>query len=448
MCTRIKQIVGWLAALLLMGAAAVNADSGAGAYSGWDDEPPLPPTPGNFSDLTFQITTSKGPLLPLEPMPLTIRLANRTPQAILGHRVSAPDGNLFKIHVASQGKPFEEFPSMDSAWQPLMMSQSRRVLEPGFEEVVRGFLCFAAKPDDKAGRYLLPASGVYQVKATLTNLDRTVTIESNVLDVSVAVPQGEDIAAYGYLRAVPDRAFLIFSRPVERREGPVFTGMQTFVDKFSTSRYAVYAYWRMGMAFCRPGATDDDRRQAIAFLEKAAATKDFLFSDDVSAQLVQLYVQVRELDKAKKRFLALAARSADGAVLGPAWKRLRSAILQASPKHEVRVRLHADWDTLKKRPDLNKMGIGFDAKELAWFPLEGKSLNPLKWNTAARLQVPAGTYRVSLRGGKPDTDFQTFVVLVPEVKVAGSMDIEVHLTEAHLAELDRLLNTPTPDTKP
>ena len=448
MCTRKRRIVGWLSMLLLMGAAAVNADSGAGAYSGWDDEPPLPPTPGNFADLTFQISTPKGPLLPLEPMPLTIRLANRTPQAVLGHRVSAPEGELLKIQVASKGKPFEEFRSMDSAWQPLMMSQSRRVLEPGFAEVVRGFLCFAARPDDKAGRYLLPSPGDYRVKATLTNLDRTATIESNVLDVSVAVPQGGDAAAYGYLRAVPDRAFLIFSRPVERRDGPVFTAMQTFIDRFPTSRYAVYAYWRMGMAFCRPGATDDDRRQAIAFLEKAAATKDFFLSDDVSAQLVGLYVQAGELDKAKERFLALAAGSANGAVVGPEWKRLRSAILQASLKHEVRVRLHADWDVLKKRPDLKKMGIGLDAKELAWFPLAGKSLNPLNWDTPALLQVPAGTYRVSLRGGKPDTDFHTFVVLVPEVKVAGSIDIEVHLTEAHLAELDRLLNAPPSDARP
>jgi hypothetical protein len=425
-----------------MGAAAANADSRG-------DEGPLPPTPGNFADLTFQITTSKGPLLPLEPMTLTIRLANRTPQAVLGHRVSAPDGNLFKIHVASKGKPFEEFPSMDSAWQPLVMSQSRRVLEPGFEEVVRGFLCFAARPDDKTGRYLLPSPGDYRVKATLTNLDRTVTIESNVLDVSVAVPQGEDAAAYDYLRAVPHRAFLMFSHPVERRDGPEFTGMQTFIDKFPTSRYAVYAYWRMGMDFCRPGATDDDRRQAIAFLEKAAATKDFFLSDDVLAQLVGLYVQVGELDKAKERFLALAAGSSDGRLVERALSRLGTAILETTPKHEVRVRLHADWDLLKKRPDLKKMGIGLDAKELAWFPLAGKSLNPLKWDTPALLQVPAGTYRVTLRGGKPGTDFHNYVILVPEVKVTGSMDIEVHLTEAHLAELDRLLDAQkAPAAKP
>ena len=437
MCAPMKGITGWLGVLLLLGAAAANADSRG-------DEGPLPPTPGNFADLTFQITTPKGPLLPLEPMPLTIRLANRTPQAVLGHRVSAPDGNLFKIHVASKGKPFGEFPSMDSAWQPLMMSQSRRVLEPGFEEVVRGFLCFAARPDDKTGRYLLPSPGDYRVKATLTNLDRTVTIESNVLDITVAVPQGGDIAAYGYLRAVPDRAFLIFSRPVERRDGPVFTGMQTFINRFPASRYAVYAYWRMGMAFCRPGATDDDRRQATAFLEKAAASKDFFLSDDVSAQLVELYVQAGELDKAKERFLALAAGSADGSVVGRALSRLRTAVLETSPKHEVRVRLHADWDALKKRPDLNKMGIGLDAKELAWFPLAGKSLNPLKWDTPALLQVPAGTYRVTLRGGKPGTDFHTYVILVPEIKVAGNMDIEVHLTDAHLAELDRLLDAQKP----
>ena len=377
-------------------------------------------------------------------MTLTIRLANRTPQAILGHTVSAPYGNLSKIYVASKGKPFEEFPSMDSAWEPLVMSQSRRVLEPGFEEVVRGFLCFAAKPDDKTGRYLLPSPGDYRVKATLANLDRTVTIESNVLDVRVAVPQGEDAAAYGYLRAVPHRAFLMFSHPVERRDGPEFTGMQTFIDGFPTSRYAVYAYWRMGMDFCRPGATDDDRHNAIAFLEKAAVARDFFFGDQVLAQLVKLYVQVGELDKAKERFLALAAASADGSVVGRALSRLRTAVLETSPKHEVRVRLYTDWDALKKRPDLNKMGIGLDAKGLAWFPLAGKSLNPLKWDTPALLHVPAGTYRVTLRGGKPDTDFHTFVVLVPEVKVTGSMDIEVHLTDAHLTELDRLLDAQKP----
>lgn len=90
------------------------------------------------------------------------------------------------------------------------------------------------------------------------------------------------------------------------------------------------------------------------------------------------------------------------------------------------------------------MGIGLDAKGLAWFPLAGKSLNPLKWDTPALLHVPAGTYRVTLRGGKPDTDFHTFVVLVPEVKVTGSMDIEVHLTDAHLTELDRLLDAQKP----
>ncbi|MGB2796561.1 MAG: hypothetical protein WBD75_10025 [Phycisphaerae bacterium] len=377
-------------------------------------------------------------------MTLTIRLANRTPQAILGPRVIAPYGNLSKIYVASKGKPFEEFPSMDSAWQPFVMSQSRRVLEPGFEEVVRGFLCFAARPDDKTGRYLLPSPGDYRVKATLANLDRTVTIESNVLDVRVAVPQGEDAAAYGYLRAVPHRAFLMFSHPVERRDGPEFTGMQTFIDGFPTSRYAVYAYWRMGMDFCRPGATDDDRHNAIAFLEKAAVARDFFFGDQVLAQLVKLYVQVGELDKAKERFLALAAASADGSVVGRALSRLRTAVLETSPKHEVRVRLYTDWDALKKRPDLNKMGIGLDAKGLAWFPLAGKSLNPLKWDTPALLHVPAGTYRVTLRGGKPDTDFHTFVVLVPEVKVTGSMDIEVHLTDAHLTELDRLLDAQKP----
>ena len=441
MCDRIKGIMAWLSVLFLMGAATANADSHG-------DEGPLPPTPGSFSDLTFEITTSKGSLLPLEPMPLTIRLANRTPQAVLGPRVIAPDGDLLKVQVASKGKPFEEFPSRDSAWPPFGTRQLSGVLEPGFEEVVRGFLCFAARPDDKTGHYLLPSPGDYRVKATLTNLDRTVTIESNVLDVSVAVPQGEDAAAYGYLRAVPDRAFLMFSHPVERRDGPEFTGMQTFIDKFPTSRYAVYAYWRMGMTFCRPGATDDDRRQAIAFLEKAAATKDFFLSDDVSAQLVQLYVQAGELDKAKERFLALAAGSSDGRLVERALSRLGTAILETTPKHEVRVRLHADWDLLKKRPDLKKMGIGLDAKELAWFPLAGKSLNPLKWDTPALLQVPAGTYRVTLRGGKPGTDFHTYVILVPEVKVTGSMDIEVHLTDAHLAELDRLLNAPAPDAGP
>ncbi|MGB2966943.1 MAG: tetratricopeptide repeat protein [Phycisphaerae bacterium] len=192
-----------------MGAAAANADSRG-------DDGPLPPTPGNFADLTFQITTSKGPLLPLEPMTLTIRLANRTPQAILGHTVSAPYGNLSKIYVASKGKPFEEFPSMDSAWEPLVMSQSRRVLEPGFEEVVRGFLCFAAKPDDKTGRYLLPSPGDYRVKATLANLDRTVTIESNVLDVRVAVPQGEDAEeGFEFMLVVRDRIAPLFDEVAE-----------------------------------------------------------------------------------------------------------------------------------------------------------------------------------------------------------------------------------------
>jgi len=270
-----------------------------------------------FEDLTLEISTALEEVLPMEPMPISITLSNRTASAIRGHTQIDPGIGLTKIYAAKGDGSFAEFKSSD--WPLLTAIGVEEVINPGFRKSVSGYL-FYAHPDPmgkrKRGQYLFEAPGVRQIKATLVDFAGEATIESNVLTIRVKEPIGPDAPAYEFLRSIgqartanlPYGDFLLttFGRSMTSESQRVREEKEEFISRFPDSQYAKYVYYSLGDDY-RLGVGKGVER-GIDYLKKAASYERFFLAYQAMTKLIDTLAEQNRTQEAEDYKKLLASR--------------------------------------------------------------------------------------------------------------------------------------------
>jgi len=252
-----------------------------------------------FENLTLSLSTSARSILPLEPLPITITLANETNAVIMSHGVIAPVDGAMNVQVAGKGEAFVDFITDD--WVHGFVEASSKPLRPGFVEKRSGYLYYASstRPSTKKGRYLMPESGTYRVRLVMTDVDTKRKLESNVLTLRAETPVGADAAAYKYLKKVPDAAFL--RRHGERLQSEssraLVARQEEFLQRFAKSRYAPWLQYTLGRTYLR--GVGKGVGAGMALLEKAAAYPHFFLAKEALAVLTKTALKRDDLEKAK-----------------------------------------------------------------------------------------------------------------------------------------------------
>jgi len=271
-----------------------------------------------FADLTLQIATTTGEVLPMEPMQITITLSNSIGKPIAGHSIIDPGSGLLRIYVAKGNQSFEEFRSSDWAFSDIIRVPDE-VLNAGFSSTVSGYLFYAhpANPDkERQGQYLFESPGIYRIKAILKDLKGQEQIQSNILSIKVKQPTGEDAAAYEYLKNLRNEQdkdvyygnFLLtsYGRSIIPRTQKVLDKKEEFISQFPNSRYARYIYYSLGDNYLL--GVGKGVEHGIKLLEKAASYKDFFLAEEAMLKLIEVLSKQGETKKVGKYKVIFARR--------------------------------------------------------------------------------------------------------------------------------------------
>jgi len=394
-----------------------------------------------FSGLTLKLTSPLGRCLPLEPLPVTIRLENKTAASVPGHRLISPEPSLFTIQVSPPGKPFESFETRDPCWMPFLSARPSESLPPGFRESVTGYLYCGHNPVQGKTQYFFPTPGTYRIRVVLTSRDGSSVLESNVLELQVAAPGIADAEAYAFLRSTPHKAFLMFgggmglSMAIARQQ-PAFADLTSFAERFPESRYASYANFSLGMAHS-VSSDRADQEKALKLFEKAR-TQGFPMAAEATCRMVNSCIQTEELEKAKEHLRSLSNTEGELPCLHDSWNNLVTAMRLKGGLCNVRVTVKVDWSRLEKAAQGQLIGLAFEPQDLGYLPFVAYSLkNPSTWKEARSIRLPPGTYRVSLRRDERLTSFKKPVIVMEGLRVTTDMELLVEVGPEDLGAMER-----------
>jgi hypothetical protein len=235
---------------------------------------------GRFSELTLQLNTTKSEFVKLEPIPLTITLKNQTSKKIRGHAALRLGTKYVDLFVERYGEMRRVEHLTTQFHYPLVSSSD---IKPKAEFRDSHLLNL-----DLAN--LFPEAGLYRLQVVLYDESLKETVKSNVLDISITNPVGQDLEAFYFLsnRVNASNFFegVVHSSPARVRE---------FVEKFGESSYGPYATFLLGQFHFLRG----EHQVATVILDKLARRPDFIFSDKVADYLAKSRAKVAEQRDAK-----------------------------------------------------------------------------------------------------------------------------------------------------
>lgn len=186
-------------------------------------------TKADFSQLELALATPKAETLLLEPIPLSLKLSNRTKYAITAHRDFGVTSNYVQVFVGTNVKTMKEI--TDKSLIQVSKFVQPFDLEAGQAFESEGFLML------KLDEYF-PQSGTYKLQVAFRDIGGA-RIFSNVVTLNVVEPQGIDRVAYDYIKQ-SGKADVFFSGiGIFRKDGTDVT--QEFAAAFESSGYADHA---------------------------------------------------------------------------------------------------------------------------------------------------------------------------------------------------------------
>jgi hypothetical protein len=267
---------------------------------------------GNLEDLTLEISTDIKEIIPIEPLPVTISILNKTDKTIKAFSLAInPSYGLTQFYVSKENKPFEVFRAAD--WPAESIIRFEYSFKPGYRQSVDRYLFYAHPKNldkEKRGQYLFEEPGHYRIKAIYTDSQIDKSIESNVISINVKEPKGEDASAYQFIKNMQDDVnkivyygnFLLWSDG----ETEIIEKQKEFIEKFPNSQYSRFLYYTLGK---RNISKDSQKlKLSIDYLEKAANYEDFLFTEDSILKLIQIFTDTGQTDNARKYKEILAKR--------------------------------------------------------------------------------------------------------------------------------------------
>ena len=232
-----------------------------------------------FSNLTFEIISTKDEFLPLEPIPLILELNNRAKNPVSGHRgldfsqhhielfVAGPDGLVNKVEIKNPVLKLVEL--------------TPRVYEPG-ESCRSKQQLITINPSD-----VLAQPGEYRIQAVIHGTNWYEEIKSNLLTVPIIEAKGVDKQAYDYLKGSASVSELFAGFDLSQDQNAL--GMfERLTHSFGGTVYAEYASFRLGeFYFARK-----EYRKAKEHFDKVAKKSDFIFAGKASNYLNELEAQI------------------------------------------------------------------------------------------------------------------------------------------------------------
>ena len=188
-----------------------------------------------FTDLTLEITTPSQSL-PLQPIPIVIKQSNRTNQPVLGYK-SIGFGRT-PIHLYVKRSDGERVLIGNLSPIRRLITVKNMAIAPGASSEAKEWLTLALN------RYF-PEPGIYQLQAELENEDRTLSIESNTVNIEIKQPIGVDLQAYNLINNSPMQEALFSGAEFDRAKDT----LEEIKTRFPTSAYARGAFFVLGEAY-------------------------------------------------------------------------------------------------------------------------------------------------------------------------------------------------------
>ena len=267
---------------------------------------------GDLEGLTLEISTDIKEIIPIEPLPVTITILNKTDKIIKAFSVAIdPSFGLTRFYVSKKNQPFEVFRAAD--WPSESIGRLECSLKPGYRQSVDRYLFYANPKDfekNKRGQYLFEEAGHYRIKAIYTDPKINKSIESNVLSIEVKEPKGEDASAYKFIKNMQDdksnKVFYSNFLLMPYDEMKLQEKQIEFIMKFPDSEYTRFLYYTLGIKNILHDS--QNLKLSIDYFEKAASYEDFLFAEDSILKLINIFTETGQTDKAREYKELLAKR--------------------------------------------------------------------------------------------------------------------------------------------
>jgi len=233
-----------------------------------------------FSSLSLDISLPKDEFVPLEPIPMVLKLENRTKEKVLGHNSIKFNENHIELFVIPSDGSIRKFEISKPVSQ--LLEVGRMVMTPGDSYQTKDLLTVA--PTD-----ILSEPGIYQIQAVVHGGNWLDEVRSNLLFVKITEPKGADRKALALLKsdsALPNK----FAGYSLSEYPQALAILEALSDDPSQSVYSDYASFRVGEFYFYSKKYDKAKR----YLDKLNGKTDFIFAKNVSNHLNKLRSQLPE----------------------------------------------------------------------------------------------------------------------------------------------------------
>ncbi len=249
------------------------------------------PAPANFLDLTLEITSTKQEFVQLEPIPLILKLSNKTQYPIVARTALDLSAGFIELYtIRENGEPVKI--------QNLTPIRGLVVVRPGTIKPGESFQTkeLLTLDLDKIFRQ----AGSYQIDAVLRNGEGKQEIKSNRLTARIVEPVGLDLQPFNYIKkyANPSYFFSGLGLHDSKQAQDVLKG---FVVNFRDSSYGDYGALRLGSFYF----VRKEFANAIGQLNGIAYKIGFVHADRCLYYLVQAHAKLGDLIKARSHLDAL-----------------------------------------------------------------------------------------------------------------------------------------------
>lgn len=211
-----------------------------------------------FEALTLTLTVPDRQFLVLEPIPVAMRLENRTGRNVVGHSVLEFASGRTTIMIQPEGGSAYRVEQLSVLSE--LVGVHPRVIRPGEAREITELL-------DVGLHEILPQPGRYRVQAFVAGIDPGDIVRSNVVTITLREPDAIEQAAQDYIRSTDSARYLFTGLAKD----PLYTHLQEVATLFGDTVFGDYASLRLGEIDAARG----NDASARAYLLKVSKKRGF-----------------------------------------------------------------------------------------------------------------------------------------------------------------------------
>lgn len=222
----------------------------------------------DFAKLSLRISSTKGLLAELEPIPIILNLRNESNEKAVGHSALELSDNFVKLFIIEEGGAAREIQDLSPITANTVAAP--REIGPGESVEAKQALAFHL---DKT----FPRPGNYRIQAVLYDAKWSNKIQSNILPIHIVEPEGQDFEALNYIRSIGAASYFFsgvgFSDEHQQREA-----LEDFTARFGDTLYGDYVVFLLGERYFY----NNENARAKLYLDRLAGKPDFIFANKVA----------------------------------------------------------------------------------------------------------------------------------------------------------------------